>query len=341
MYNSGSNNGTSHQRKLSVNDNFDETLPQANTVKHQKTSSDNNVNFNKNSNNNNSPQDFASVLNEIFESSSINKLKKNDTKIVATEPNNNFSSPDTNENHINMPKYDSEKFKNILQEMDKLYKNINVEDSSKENTSRIVEAKKVKKEEVKPKIEIDDILNQSYRSTTSKIFPPEQNNNGNSPVTNTVINNNNNSIHINTNTIINKDVFNYFKQTENVEKNVIELEQNKNPLQTLNSHKSEVSNINIYNIHNNINTIRVEEKIDLEKLANTFLFQELSKTSLHWLISSKDIQIEKQIGFGGSSEVYQANYRGTDVAVKKLRILDVKEENLKEFKREVYFTINS
>ena len=86
---------------------------------------------------------------------------------------------------------------------------------------------------------------------------------------------------------------------------------------------------------NNINSNKVENYINLEDIANTFLHQELSKSSLHWLISSKDIKIEKQIGFGGSSEVYQANYRGTEVAVKKLRILEVKEENLKEFKREV------
>ena len=95
--------------------------------------------------------------------------------------------------------------------------------------------------------------------------------------------------------------------------------------------RNEVSNINIYNIQNNINNI------ELEKIANSFLFQELSKGNLHWLISYKDINMEKQIGYGGSSEVYKANYRGTDVAIKKLRILDVKEENLKEFKREVNY----
>ena len=134
------------------------------------------------------------------------------------------------------------------------------------------------------------------------------------------------------NPIIDKEMFNYIKNAEIKEsKNINE----KLPRQSLSSHKSEVSNINIYNIHNNINTIRVEENTDLEKIANSFLYQELSKTSLHWLISSKDIEIEKKIGYGGSSEVFQANYRGTDVAVKKLRILDVKEENLKEFKREV------
>lgn len=101
--------------------------------------------------------------------------------------------------------------------------------------------------------------------------------------------------------------------------------------------KSDVSNINIFNIQNNINNISLYKKEDtnIEKMANAFLCRELSKSNLHWLISSKHIILSKQIGFGGSSEVFKADYRGTEVAVKKLRILEVKEENLKEFKREV------
>lgn len=100
--------------------------------------------------------------------------------------------------------------------------------------------------------------------------------------------------------------------------------------------KYDTSNINIYNIQNNFNQIMVkEENLQIEQLANDFLCREFSKGNMHWLIGSKDIELEKQIGFGGSSEVYKGNYRGTEVAVKKLRILEVQEENLKEFKREV------
>jgi hypothetical protein len=92
-------------------------------------------------------------------------------------------------------------------------------------------------------------------------------------------------------------------------------------------------NINIITISNHYNSYVRDNKI--ENMANSFLLKELSKGNLHWLISSKDIEWGKQIGFGGSSEVYIADYRGTEVAVKKLRILEVKEEKLKEFKREV------
>jgi hypothetical protein len=93
-------------------------------------------------------------------------------------------------------------------------------------------------------------------------------------------------------------------------------------------------NINIITIQNHYNNYGTENK-KIENMANSFLLKELSKGNLHWLISSKDIEWGKQIGFGGSSEVYIADYRGTEVAVKKLRILEVQEEKLKEFKREV------
>lgn len=100
--------------------------------------------------------------------------------------------------------------------------------------------------------------------------------------------------------------------------------------------KSESSNINIYNIQNNINSFSIyDENLNIEEIANSFLNKELSRANLHWLISSKDIKMEQKIGFGGTSEVFKATYRGTEVAVKKLRISEVQEENLKEFKREV------
>ena len=175
---------------------------------------------------------------------------------------------------------DSDKFKNILIDLDQLYKNI--------------QEKKVNDSTNQKSIFVDGVDNSFKQNQLNSLMSPDQSN----------------------------DTFVFSNQTpkDNKQDQVI---------------RNEVSNINIYNIQNNINNI------ELEKIANSFLFQELSKGNLHWLISSKDIKMEKQIGYGGSSEVYKANYRGTDVAVKKLRILDVKEENLKEFKREVALFIIS
>ena len=59
------------------------------------------------------------------------------------------------------------------------------------------------------------------------------------------------------------------------------------------------------------------------------------KPDLRWIINSNSIKILKIIGFGGSSDVYLGDYRGTEVAVKKLRLLEAKKDYIKEYKREV------
>ena len=116
---------------------------------------------------------------------------------------------------------------------------------------------------------------------------------------------------------------------------------NSNSGEIFESANSQLSNINIinvvqnYNISNVVQQKRSPPKQKIDKLANEFLMGEFCKPSFQFVISSKDIKLGKNIGFGGSSEVFLANYRGTEVAVKRLRILEVKDENLKEFKREV------
>ena len=117
--------------------------------------------------------------------------------------------------------------------------------------------------------------------------------------------------------------------------------QNGNGEEVFESASSQLSNINIinivknYNISNVVQQKKAPQKPKIDKLANDFLMGEFCKPSFQFVISSKDIKLGKNIGFGGSSEVFIADYRGTEVAVKRLRILEVKDENLKEFKREV------
>jgi len=69
--------------------------------------------------------------------------------------------------------------------------------------------------------------------------------------------------------------------------------------------------------------------------ASDFLFEEFHKGQDFFMLKLADLKIEKQIGAGASAEVYKGSYKETDVAIKKLRLFDLKEENLKEFKREV------
>jgi hypothetical protein len=227
---------------------------------------------NKNINVNNDKamnQNLTKILNDIFES---NSSKLNNNNNLSCNKSNNLTSKQMD---------DSDRLKNILTDLDHLYKNI--KDVKPNNNSN------------QKSIFVDGFDNAFKDNNLNSLISScnQKNDNKNEAFT----------LHSNQAAKENKQ-----------DTNII---------------RNEVSNINIYNIQNNINSI------ELEKIANSFLFQELSKGNLHWLISSKDIKMEKQIGYGGSSEVFKANYRGTDVAVKKLRILDVKEENLKEFKREV------
>ena len=131
-----------------------------------------------------------------------------------------------------------------------------------------------------------------------------------------------------------------FMSSSNNKKNLNSSSINKEEKSSEEISKSEPSNINIYNIQNNINSFSIyDENLNIEEIANAFLNKELSKANLHWLINSSEIKLEQKIGFGGTSEVFKATYRGTDVAVKKLRISEVQEENLKEFKREVILLV--
>ena len=54
-----------------------------------------------------------------------------------------------------------------------------------------------------------------------------------------------------------------------------------------------------------------------------------------WLIEFDLIQLGKKIAAGGSGQLFEARYVGTDVAVKELFTALIDSENIEEFKREV------
>ena len=97
------------------------------------------------------------------------------------------------------------------------------------------------------------------------------------------------------------------------------------------------NNNNNENNQNNQNSENISS-IDNYALLNsitTFINDKFMKPDLRWIINSNSIKIIKIIGFGGSSDVYLGDYRGTEVAVKKLRLLEAKKDYIKEYKREV------
>lgn len=127
--------------------------------------------------------------------------------------------------------------------------------------------------------------------------------------------------------------------------NMLKNQNNNNPNETTSNNKKNQTihnstnnkksnnSIQIYNFTNNIQI--KEENMSITQLANKILQESIIESQHHWIIKSKEIDIEKQIGFGGSSEVFLGIYRGCEVAIKKLKLYEVKEESLKEFKREI------
>jgi len=66
-----------------------------------------------------------------------------------------------------------------------------------------------------------------------------------------------------------------------------------------------------------------------------FFLQEISKNVADWIIDYKQLKFINQIGSGGSAEVYRGIWRGTDVAIKKMRLNNLPESRKKEFEREI------
>ena len=88
------------------------------------------------------------------------------------------------------------------------------------------------------------------------------------------------------------------------------------------------------NTENNQNNFEIDNSSLLNSITS-FINDKFMKPDLRWIINSNSIKILKTIGFGGSSDVYLGDYRGTEVAVKKLRLIEAKKDYIKEYKREV------
>ena len=94
------------------------------------------------------------------------------------------------------------------------------------------------------------------------------------------------------------------------------------------------SNNSNNNNENNQNNLSIDNTALLNSITS-FINDKFLKPDLRWIINSNSIKILKTIGFGGSSDVYLGDLRGTEVAVKKLRLLEAKKDYIKEYKREV------
>ena len=79
-----------------------------------------------------------------------------------------------------------------------------------------------------------------------------------------------------------------------------------------------------------------EEKLTKNILKKFILF-EFRRNIEEWIISYKDLKIEKLIANGSSSQIFKGKYKGITVAIKKLKKPKKEEDKkfLKEFKREI------
>ena len=84
------------------------------------------------------------------------------------------------------------------------------------------------------------------------------------------------------------------------------------------------NNNNINNNNNNSDIINIQ----------TYIFEKLSKPTKNYIIKSSEIKIIKKIGEGNSSDIFLGLYRGTEIAEKRLHLINT-EKNILDFKREV------
>jgi len=96
--------------------------------------------------------------------------------------------------------------------------------------------------------------------------------------------------------------------------------------------------INNYKDNNSNNINKPEESIGkpyiMEEILS-FLKMEFSKPIYQFLIQQNSIKTYNLIGRGGTSNVYFGNYRGTDVAIKKIKVKEINDNYFKEYKNEI------
>ena len=316
----------------------------------------NNINFNQNFIFQENNEENLLYMNTNFLENSGNENKNNSMS------NNNYQ----NNNNNNFIQYNEDIFTSVNS-------NLNNSSGSSSNGSFNNMMKCAMGTYYNNNSQYSDIHNNSNTRQTSQInfsnmnntYNNQSNNNNNFTMNQSQCNNynyQNNNLNDNqtmNNTNYNENIPNmshfYNICHQNSTSSNIEYQNNQYNIQNDNSNKNQIKNhqsINLLNIfhnytncqipnnnNNNNNIKKISNNKEKEEYystrANDFLDKQLSLPNLHFILPSSSIKLIRSIGFGGSSEVFLGDFRGTEVAVKKLRTIKLKEENLKEFKREV------
>ncbi len=303
----------------------------------------NNINFNQNFNfQNNNNKENLSDIND-------NSLNENNIK-----SNNNSQNNDINNN--NYVQYKEDIFTSVNSNFEKSSDNSNGSFNNmmkcamgsyynNNNNTQISNSHNYSNTRQTSHINFSNMNNTFKNQSNDNIFT------NNSKFNNTnILNYQNSFMYNNTNTTniySNQNMINMSQFYNNCHQNNNNMnnkynQNNQNKEYNLNQNQIPQS-INIVNIvqnytnnsNNNNNNINNNNEEYFSTRANTFLDQQLSLPNFHFILPSSSIKLIRRIGFGGSSEVFLGDYRGTEVALKKLKTFSLKEENLKEFKREV------
>ena len=138
---------------------------------------------------------------------------------------------------------------------------------------------------------------------------------------------------------------NFFSRSEENEEKNFDLKINKDNQSNLNDFSStfSLSNISNSNYSKNKKSINKNKLSQKNKNNNSalediteFLISEFSKPLYHFIIQHNYLKISsKLIGLGATSEVYLGNYKGLDVAVKKIKIKEINDNFYKEYQNEI------
>jgi len=111
------------------------------------------------------------------------------------------------------------------------------------------------------------------------------------------------------------------------------IEQNNNSFYNFSIFKFLNNPFGFNNNNNNNKDIIVNPSILLKNI-QTFIREKFTKPINNWIIKSSSIKILRKIGEGGSSDIFLGLYKGTEIAEKRLHLINTKK-NITEFKREV------
>ena len=281
----------------------------------------NNINNKKNIiNNNKSNLKISKNNNNIINNKNNNKNSNNNCKKII-ESNNKEQNNSNNNSKISSNSNNNDEYKDFNKCFFENNKECNEDDNLSENKNENIVS------EISSNLNLFSYLNSNINyNKESEIMPSKENDEN-------IISNIQPLVNPSTKAISNYpgDTNEYSNNNNNIKN------------ENLNSQQKTDNNMNNFHLNNNKNNNsnninKLEESMSkpyvLEEILS-FLKMEFSKPIYQFLIQQNSIKTYDLIGKGGTSNVYFGNYRGTDVAIKKIKVKEINDNYFKEYKNEI------